>query len=137
MVHGAGRIPNLANLDLDAANIAWSPRGVDVSGHLQSNSNPAVYAAGVAADTPGRPLTPVAVFEGKIAASNMLKGTAKVPDYTGVPTTVFTIPELKRDLLDARSLCVRPGSSHNRLGYRPGERSLLWCGHPGGRPYRL
>src|SRR3546814_8221388 len=42
------------------------------------------------------PLTPVAVFEGKVAASNMLKGTRNTPDYGGVPTTVFTIPELAR-----------------------------------------
>jgi glutathione reductase (NADPH) len=42
------------------------------------------------------PLTPVAVFEGKVAASNMLKGARIVPDYTGVPTVVFTIPELAR-----------------------------------------
>ncbi len=42
------------------------------------------------------PLTPVAVVEGKVAASNMLKGATTVPDYAGVPTAVFTIPELAR-----------------------------------------
>jgi len=36
------------------------------------------------------------VFEGKVAASNMLKGTTTAPDYTGVSTAVFTIPELAR-----------------------------------------
>jgi len=129
VVHGAGRIPNLDNLDLDAANIAWSPRGVDVSGHLQSSSNPAVYAAGDAAHTPGRPLTPVAVFEGKIAASNMLTGTAVVPDYTGVPTTVFTIPELNRvgmleneAHLDGREIGVRYNDTSGWYSnYRVGE----------------
>lgn len=95
-VHGAGRVANLHSLHLDAADIASGSRGVTVAGHLQSTSNRAVYAAGDAADTAGRPLTPVAVFEGKVAASNMLKGTTTVPDYTGVPTTVFTIPELNR-----------------------------------------
>lgn len=96
VVHGAGRVANLDGLNLDAANIASTPRGVTVTGHLQSTTNPAVYAAGDCADTPGRPLTPVAVFEGKVAASNMLKGTTTTPDYTAVPTTVFTIPELNR-----------------------------------------
>lgn len=96
VVHGAGRSPDLSNLDLDAAGAAWSKHGVDVAGHLQSTTNPAVYAAGDAADSPGMPLTPVAVFEGKVAASNMVKGTTTVPDYTGVPTAVFTIPELAR-----------------------------------------
>jgi glutathione reductase (NADPH) len=96
VVHGAGRIANLDGLGLDAANVASGPRGVIVAGHLQSTTNPAVYAAGDSADTPGRPLTPVAVFEGKVAASNMLTGANTTPDYTAVPTTVFTIPELNR-----------------------------------------
>ena len=96
IVHGAGRTPHLSGLDLDAAGIAWGERGVRVAGHLQSTTNPAVYAAGDSADTPGMPLTPVAVSEGKVAASNMLKQTTTVPNYTGIPTAVFTIPELTR-----------------------------------------
>ncbi len=95
-MHGAGRIPDLDGLDLNAADVAWGATGVTVAGHLQSTTNPRVFAAGDAADTPGRPITPVAVFEAKVAASNMLKGTTTVPDYTGVPTVVFTIPELTR-----------------------------------------
>lgn len=96
VVHGAGRIPELAGLDLDAAGVDWDEHGVHVAAHLQSTTNSAVYAAGDSANTPGMPLTPVAVFESKVAASNMLKGTTTVPDYAGVPTAVFTIPELAR-----------------------------------------
>jgi glutathione reductase (NADPH) len=96
LVHGAGRMPELSGLDLDATGVDWDERGVQVAAHLQSTSNPAVYAAGDAANSLGMPLTPVAVFEGKVAASNMLKATQTVPDYTGVPTAVFTIPELAR-----------------------------------------
>lgn len=96
VVHGAGRTPDLSRLGLDAAGVEWSEHGVSVAGHLQSTSNPAVYAAGDAADTQGRPLTPVAVFEGKVAASNMLKDATTLPNYAGIPTAVFTIPELTR-----------------------------------------
>lgn len=96
VVHGAGRTPQLAALHLDRAGIAWDERGVRVAGHLQSTTNPTVYAAGDAADTEGLPLTPVAVAQGKVAASNMLNQTTTVPDYAGVPTAVFTIPELTR-----------------------------------------
>lgn len=107
VLHGAGRIPALDDLNLEAAGIDRTKKGVKVHPHLQSVSAGHVYAAGDAADTPGAPLTPVAVFEGKVAASNMLKGETTAPDYTGVPSAVFTIPELVRVGLlesDAREL---------------------------------
>ncbi|WP_330476025.1 dihydrolipoyl dehydrogenase family protein [Terrabacter sp. C0L_2] len=96
VVHGAGRIADLATLGLDAAGVEWGEHGVSVSDHLQSRTNPAFWAAGDSADTAGMPLTPVAVSEAKVAASNMIKGTTTVPDYAGIPTAVFTIPELVR-----------------------------------------
>lgn len=49
----------------------------------------------------GMPLTPVAVSEAKVAASSMLTG-ATTPDYTRIPTVVFTIPEPVRvEMLEA------------------------------------
>jgi glutathione reductase (NADPH) len=96
VVHGAGRVPAVDELNLSAAGIETEHGGVKVTAWLQSTSNPRVYAAGDAAASPGKPLTPVAVFEGKIATSNMLKGKQTEPDYTGVPSVVFTIPELVR-----------------------------------------
>ena len=96
IVHGAGRVAELSRLDLEAGQVAHGKDGVEVAGHLQSTTNPAVYAAGDAADTAGLPLTPVAVIEAKVAASNMLKSATTVPDYAATPTAVFTVPELVR-----------------------------------------
>ncbi len=96
VVHGAGRVADLAELGLDAAGVKWGEHGVRVAGHLQSESNPAIWAAGDSADTAGLPLTPVAISEAKVAAANMIKGTRTSPDYTGIPTAVFTIPTLAR-----------------------------------------
>lgn len=96
VVHGAGRTADLGRLNLEAGGVAGTPRGISVAGHLQSTTNPRVYAAGDSADSPGLPLTPVAVFEAQVAASNMLKSGTEVPDYTAIPTVVFTIPELVR-----------------------------------------
>lgn len=96
VVHGAGRVAELSDLGLDAAGVCWGERGIQVADHLQSTTNPAVWAAGDSADTEGMPLTPVAVSEAKVAASNMIKGTTTSPDYAGIPTAVFTIPELVR-----------------------------------------
>ena len=96
VVHGAGRMAAIEALELDKANVRAGRRGVEVNDHLQSTSNPAVYAAGDAAATEGPPLTPVASLEAKVVAANLLEGNHLTPDYTGVPSAVFTIPELVR-----------------------------------------
>jgi glutathione reductase (NADPH) len=97
VVHGAGRVPELDDLNLDAGDVSFDPvRGVKVNEFLQSVSNPAVYAAGDAADTAGPKLTPVAVHEGMVAISNILKGNRKRPNYQGTPSVAFTVPSLAR-----------------------------------------
>jgi glutathione reductase (NADPH) len=94
VVHAAGRVPEIDDLNLNAAGIEWDERGVRVNEFLQSVSNPAVYAAGDAAASGGPPLTPVASYDGMIVAANLLKGNQQKPNYLGVPTVVFTIPPL-------------------------------------------
>ncbi len=94
VVHAAGRVPEIDDLNLAASNVAWDQRGVKVNEYLQSVSNPAVYAAGDAAASSGLPLTPVAGYEGQIVAANLLEGNHLKPNYLGVPTVVFTIPPL-------------------------------------------
>jgi glutathione reductase (NADPH) len=93
VVHAAGRVPEINDLNLDAAGIKWDRRGVLVNEFLQSVSNLAVYAAGDAASG-DLPLAPVASYEGQIVAANLLKGNHQRPNYLGVPSVVFTIPPL-------------------------------------------
>lgn len=93
VMHAAGRVPALDALDLDAAGIAHEKGRLKLNEFLQSSSNPAVYAAGDAAQV-GAPLTPVSSHDGKVAAANMLEGNHAKPDYTGVPSVVFTVPPL-------------------------------------------
>ena len=94
VVHAAGRVPEINDLNLDAAGIEWEKRGVRVNEFLQSVSIPAVYAAGDAAATGGSPLAPVASYEGLIVAANLLKGNHQKPNYLGIPSVVFTVPPL-------------------------------------------
>lgn len=94
VVHAAGRVPEIDDLNLDVAGVEWDQRGVRVNEFLQSVSNPAVYAAGDAAASGGPPLTPVASYEGMIVAANLLKGNHQKPNYLGIPTVVFAIPPL-------------------------------------------
>jgi glutathione reductase (NADPH) len=104
VVHGAGRVPEIDDLDLDRAGVEWDRRlGVKVNAYLQSVSNPAVYAAGDAAATGGPPLTPVAGYEGRIVAGNLLEGNRLTADYGTVPSVVFTIPPLASVALSERA----------------------------------
>jgi glutathione reductase (NADPH) len=94
VVHAAGRVPDIDDMDLEKADIERGKKGVVVNEYLQSVSNPFVYAAGDAADNGGLPLTPVATMQGHIVASNLLKGNHRKPDYSGIGTSVFTIPPM-------------------------------------------
>jgi glutathione reductase (NADPH) len=94
VVHAAGRVPDINDLNLDAAGIEWEKRGVRVSEFLQSVSDPAVYAAGDAAASGGPPLASAASYEGQIVAANLLKGNHQRSNFLGIPSVVFTIPSL-------------------------------------------
>ncbi|MDZ7744806.1 MAG: NAD(P)/FAD-dependent oxidoreductase [Candidatus Saccharibacteria bacterium] len=92
VMHGAGRPPAIAELNLEATNVEFDlRRGVIVNEHLQSVSNPNVYAAGDAAAA-GPPLSPVAGVQGSIVAKNILGGNLEQPNYLSTPSVLFTTP---------------------------------------------
>lgn len=93
VVHAAGRAPALELLDLDAAGIAVENGRLKLNEFLQSVSNPAVYAAGDAAQS-GPPLTPVSSHDAKAVVANLLEGNRHRPNYLGVPSVAFTIPPI-------------------------------------------
>lgn len=95
VLHGAGRIPNVQGLDCEKGQVEVSRKGIAVNEHLQSVSNPRVYASGDVIET-GPQLTPVALKEAEIVAANVLEpGSARV-DYTGMPSILFTHPVMAR-----------------------------------------
>lgn len=93
-VHGAGRVPDIDDLALDAAGVEKEDHRLRLTPQLQSVSNANVYAAGDAAAR-GPMLTPVSRLDGEAVAHNLLEGGQHhAPDYNGVPGVVFTIPPL-------------------------------------------
>ncbi len=94
VVHGAGRIPDIEDMDLETGGVEYSPDGILVDSCLQSTSNSQVYAAGDAV-AGGVPLTPVAMKEARVAAENLVHGAGTSrPDYSCVPHVVFALPRL-------------------------------------------
>lgn len=94
VVHAAGRISDLDSLGLETAGVERDERGrLKLNEHLQSVSNPAVYAAGDAAGT-GPPLTPVSSHDAKVVVGNLLDGNKHRPDYRAIPSVAFTLPPI-------------------------------------------
>jgi len=94
VVHAAGRRPALQALNLEAGEVAVDDHGrLRLNEWLQSVSNPAVYAAGDAAQR-GPPLTPVAARDAEIVSANLLEGNTRKAAYEAVPSVAFTIPPI-------------------------------------------
>jgi glutathione reductase (NADPH) len=87
-----GRPSNVAQLRPEAANIELDHGAVKVNEYLQSASAPHVYAVGDAAGKHQH--SPVAWYEGPIAAHNALKGNERKVDFSVFPTAIFTIPAI-------------------------------------------
>lgn len=95
VVHGAGRVANIDALNLQAAGITYSRRGIEVDGQMMT-SNPKVFAVGDSAAT--LQLARVADREAQVAAASIVAlddpGPASSLDYSAAPAVLFTYPML-------------------------------------------
>jgi pyruvate/2-oxoglutarate dehydrogenase complex dihydrolipoamide dehydrogenase (E3) component len=87
----AGRKPNVDGLELSAAGVAFSPKGVPADSRMRTNV-PHIYSCG---DVNGVfPFTHVAGYEAGIALSNAVLRFPRKADYTKVPWCTYTDPEV-------------------------------------------
>ena len=93
VINGTGRIANVADLDLEAANIDHDDIRVNVDEHLRSVSNSSIWVAGDALVTTAQ-LSPIATYEGRIVGENIVNGASKTSDYKNIPSAVYTVPAL-------------------------------------------
>ena len=93
VANGAGRAPALDELDLARAGVKLEKDHPVLRPDLSAEGNPDLYFVGDA--YPGRPqLSPVATWTGRIAAHNLLGRERIIPDYSSIPTVVFSIPAI-------------------------------------------
>ena len=85
-----GRRVDLASLGVDAVGIDASGRGIPVDEHLRAADG--VWAVGDVTGVAG--FTHVAVYQGRIAAADILGREHSPADYTAVPRVTFTDPEV-------------------------------------------
>ncbi|MBP1930812.1 dihydrolipoyl dehydrogenase family protein [Ammoniphilus resinae] len=86
-----GRKPAVEGLNLSAAGVEYSPRGIQVNDYLQTTAE-RIYAAGDSIG--GYMFTPIAAHQAKVAVRNALKGNRVKPDYRYMTRAVFTHPPI-------------------------------------------
>ncbi len=87
----AGRKPNVEGLELPAAGVEFSPRGVPADSRMRTNVSH-IYSCG---DVNGVfPFTHVAGYEAGIALSNAVLRLPRKADYSKVPWCTYTDPEV-------------------------------------------
>src|SRR6516165_2717462 len=132
VVHGAGRLADLDDLDLPTGRVEAAPSRIALDQYLRSTSNPAVHVCGdAAAVTPQ--LSPIATYQGRIVGRNIADGPQHVPDYTGIASCVFTVPALASVGLPQAAaeqhgidLDVRVNDMHEWLSGRTYALSAAW-----------
>ncbi|AWX44880.1 Glutathione-disulfide reductase [Flagellimonas maritima] len=89
----AGRVPAIAELDLENANVDFNENGVITNEYLQSKSNRSIYSCGDVSDK-GLPLTPLSGLQGYIVGDNIISDNSKSIKLPVVPSVVFTHPNI-------------------------------------------
>jgi mercuric reductase len=87
----SGRVPNVEGLNLEAARVETARTGITVDERLRT-STPGIWAAGDVNAV--AQFTPVAQYQARIAVADMFGEEPGPADYSVLPTSIFTDPEL-------------------------------------------
>jgi len=87
----SGRVPNIEGLNLEAAGVETSKVGIVVDEYLRT-SVPGIWAAGDVNAV--AQLTPIAQYQARVAVADMFGDDVPPADYSVLPTSIFTDPEL-------------------------------------------
>lgn len=114
----AGRAPNVDNLGLEAANVKYSNRGIDVDARLRT-SNKRIFAIGDAKG--GLMFTHVAGYDAGIIIQNILFKLPAKANYAAVPWVTYTDPELAQVGLTEAEAREKFGDNIKAITWEYGE----------------
>lgn len=122
VVNASGRTPNIEKLDLSAAQIDYSTRGIDIDRHLQTNVNN-IYAIGDVTNQDIPNLTPVAEFQAQYLFNSLEKGLTQPINYPAIGTGVFAFPQLAQAGINPDSV-LEDGDNFEIKEYELSQSSL-------------
>jgi glutathione reductase (NADPH) len=123
VLYATGRKPNVAGLGLESAGVTVSGHGgIVVDAHYRS-SVPSIFAVG---DVTARiQLTPVALAEAMVVVDHLFGAGSRRMDYEGIPTAVFTHPNVATVGLTEQQARERHGAVRVfRTDFRPLRHTL-------------
>jgi glutathione reductase (NADPH) len=92
VMYATGRAPNSRGMGLEEAGVELRDNGAVMVDDQFRTSVPNIYALGDVTDRVQ--LTPVAIAEAMVLAANLFKGEDQRMDYAGIPTAVFSHPNI-------------------------------------------
>ena len=87
----SGRVPNVEGLNVDAVGIETTRAGIAVDDHMRT-SVPGIWAAGDINAV--AQFTPIAQYQARVAVADMFGDVVPPADYSVLPNSIFTDPEL-------------------------------------------
>lgn len=92
VMYATGRAPNTADLGLEKVGVKLNDKGAIVVNEKYQSSVESIYAIGDVTDRVN--LTPVALAEGMVLARTLYNQQSGLVDYNGIPTCIFSQPNL-------------------------------------------
>ena len=130
VVNGAGRVANVAGLDLAAGGVQVEHGRIAYDPYLRSTSNEAVYACGDVV-TEHAQVSPIATYEGRIVGRNIVDGPRHTSDYASIPSCVVTVPALatvglRQAVAEQQGIDLSVAVMHEWLSGRTYALSAAW-----------
>ncbi len=91
VVGAIGRIPNIEDLGLEKAGVAFNGHGIETDGHMRT-AQQHIYAIGDCVQ--GIQLSPVSDLQARVAARNVMNPMSSIAVADPLPSVVFSYPQM-------------------------------------------
>ncbi len=123
ILYATGRVPNTTALGLETAGVKMTPNGAVIVDEYSKTNVASIYAIGDCTDR--MMLTPVAIAEGRAVAETLFNNNPMKPNYSNVPTAVFSTPNIATvGLTEAQARERHPQIDIYKTSFRPLKHTL-------------
>ena len=100
VVGAIGRVPNVEDLGLEKAGVAFDSHGIETNGHMRTSQD---HISAIGDCVKGVQLSPVSDLQARTAARNILDPGSETADLSTLPSVVFSYPQLAMAGMDEQA----------------------------------